>query len=307
MGIKEYFKLQHRLINRHLREKWLPPAVSYPLFATAFWGFSLYLFHKTDFAEYIYVLAYLFSISQLSGKRRNDFLKICFKYKDYKGIRVLENLAAALPFIAVLLYKLCFISAAIVFVLGAVLSNVSAPEKFSIVIPTPFSKRPYEFLVGFRNSFYIIAIAYILTIIAVRVDNFALGAFSLLLVLLIAASYSAQPENSYYVWQFAMSPAHFLFYKIKTSLWYSFLLCYPVFLILSVFYFRRAGVLLVVFIFGFAFLSTVILAKYSTYPAEIGLETGLILCFCLIFPVLMLIAIPYFFQKSRKKLSVILK
>ena len=305
--ILKYFKLQYLLINRRLRDEWLPPAVSYPLFAAAFFGFSIYLFHKSTFAEYIYVLIYLYFISNLSGKRRNDFLKICFKYRDYKIIRALENLAAALPFITVLLYKLCFAAAATIFTLGFILSHVNAPEKFSIVIPTPFSKNPFEFMVGFRNTFYIIAFAYTLTIIAVRVDNFNLGAFSLLLVLLIAAGYNSKSEKSFYVWQFALSPSRFLCYKIKISLWHSFLLCSPVILTLCVFYFKRTGVLLFVFLFGFAFLSTVILAKYSTYPAEIGFETGILLGFCLVSPPLMVIAIPYFFHKSRKKLSIILK
>jgi hypothetical protein len=141
----------------------------------------------------------------------------------------------------------------------------------------------------------------------VRVDNFNLGVFSLLLVLLIAAGYNVKSEKSFYVWQFALSPASFLLYKIKISLFYSFLLCSPVLLILCIFHFERAGVLFFAFVFGFCVLSTVILAKYSIYPAEIGIETGILLGFCLIFPALTVIAIPYFFHKSRRKLSTILK
>jgi len=305
---REYFNLQYLLINRRLREDHgLPPAVAYLLLASVFIGFSVYLFQKTAFAAYIYVFIYLYFISNLSGKQRNDFLKICFGYKESKIIRILENLITALPFIAVLVCQLYFAAAAIVFAIGVISSSVRTPEKISIVIPTPFSKNPFEFIVGFRNTFYIIAFAYTLTIIAVSVDNFNLGAFSLLLVLLIAAVYHSKPENTFYVWQFALSPARFLIYKIKMSLWHSLLLCSPVILILCVFHFRRTGVLLVMFIYGFAFLSTVILAKYSTYPTEIGIETGVLLGFCLGAPILMAIAIPYFFRKSVNKLNVILK
>jgi len=75
-----------------LRDEWLPPVVSYPLPAIAFIGFSIYLFRETTFAEYIYVLTYLFFISKMSDKRRNDFLKICFRDKDFKIICVLERL-----------------------------------------------------------------------------------------------------------------------------------------------------------------------------------------------------------------------
>jgi len=162
-------------------------------------------------------------------------------------------------------------------------------------------------MVGFRNTFYIIAFTYMLTIIAVFVDNFNLGAFSFLLVLLIGAGYNFNFEKIFYVWQFAMSPARFLLYKIKVSLLHSFLLCSPVILSLCVFYFEHTGILFVVLIFGFAFLSTVILAKYSKYPAEIGLEAGILIAFCLFCPPLMAILIPYFFRKSVNKLGVILK
>ena len=305
--IKDYFKLQFLLINRHLKDDWLPPAVSYPLFAIAFIGFSIYLFHKLTFAEYLYVLIYLYFISFLSDKCRNNFLKICFGGSDSKIIRVLENLIMALPFIAFLLCRQCFAVSTIVLALGVILSSVNTQEKFSIVIPTPFSKNPFEFMVGFRNTFYIIAFAYTLTIIAVSVNNFNLGVFSLLIILLIAANYNVKSENSFYVWQFALSPFRFLLYKIKISLWHSFLLCSPVILVLCLFYFDRTGVLLFTFVFGFAFLSTVVLAKYSIYPVEIGIGTGIFLALCLVSPPLMAIAIPLFFHKSVKNLNTILK
>jgi len=101
--IKEYFNLQYLLINRRLREDHgLPPFVAYMLFAVAFIGFSTYLFHKSTFAEYIYALICIYFISNFSGKQRNDFLKICFKYNDYKISRIFENLAAMFPFIVFL-------------------------------------------------------------------------------------------------------------------------------------------------------------------------------------------------------------
>ena len=162
-------------------------------------------------------------------------------------------------------------------------------------------------MVGFRNTFYIIAFAYTLTIIAVSVDNFNLGAFSLLLVLLIASSFYHKAEKDFYVWQFALSPVRFLVYKIKNALWHSFLLCFPVIVILCCFYFERAGALIVLFAWGFAFLSTVMLAKYAAYPDEINIVTGILLGACLFFPPLMVIAIPYFSHKSVDKLKIILK
>ena len=307
MIYREYFNLQYRLINRRLQDNGLNPGVGYILFAAVFVCFSLLLFNRTTYAEYLYVFAALFFMLNLSEQRRNDFLKICFTVKHYRIIRGLENLAIALPFVIFLLYKQCFFMALIVIVLGILASASGSKKSFAFVFPTPFFKHPFEAIVGFRNTFYLIFFTYVLSGIALSVDNFNLGVFSLVLTLLITSSYFTKPENDFYVWQFNLSPAQFLRYKIKIAIRHSTLLCLPIILPLSVFYFDNILILLICLLAGFAFISSVILTKYSTYPSEPRIEGGILLLWCLYLPPFMIIVIPYLFRKSVNKLNGILK
>lgn len=307
MIYREYFNLQYRLINRRLKDNGLNPIVGHLLFAAVFVFFSLLLFKRTTYAEYFHVFAFLFLIFNLAEQRRNDFLKICFTVKHYKIIRILENLAISLPFVIFLLCKKCFLTASILIILG-ILASVSISKKsFTLVLPTPFFKHPFEVTVGFRNTFYLISFAYILSGIALSVDNFNLGVFSLVLTLLITSSYFVKPENNFYIWQFSLSPIQFLWYKIKIALWHSTMLCLPIILALSIFYFDNILIVLICLLFGFTFISSVILAKYSAYPSEPRILEGMLLLWCLYLPPIMLLVIPYLLRKSANKLNGILK
>jgi len=145
---------------------------------------------------------------------------------------------------------------------------VNRRSRFSFVIPTPFAKNPFEFTVGFRNIFYLFALAYGLTIIAVVVDNFNLGVFALILTLVAPCSFYVKPENPYYVWQFSRSPAPFLYYKMKTALIYSLKLSFPVILILSLFYIENIGILFFCFFLGYAFLVLFIFIKVCSFSSR---------------------------------------
>jgi hypothetical protein len=173
----------------------------------------------------------------------------------------------------------------------------------NFTIPTPFYKKPFEFTVGFRNTFYIFPIAYILTCIAISVDNFNLGIFSLLLVFLVAFSFYTQPENEYFVWSFALTPKQFIIEKIKTALLFTSIVSLPIVLTLCFFYYTNIDALIAFYIIGCIFLITIISAKYSAYPDQINLPEGIIIAICISFPPLLLVFAPYFYLKAIKKLQ----
>jgi hypothetical protein len=305
--MKAYFQLQYRMINRQLSDSGINPVIGYLLVLIIFLGLSLLLFHQTTFAEYIYVLFPLYISLNLPESKRNDFLKICFGDKRYKIIRIIENLTIAFPFIVFLLYKHCFTTSLILLFFSLLTGATTTKTSFSWVIPTPFAKNPFEFTVGFRNTFYLFMIAYCLTGIAIVVGNFNLGAFALILVLLVTWSYYVKPENKYYVWLFSLSPKSFLFYKIKIAFYYSFLLCLPVLLSLSIFYWEHTGILLLCFGLGYTFLVLLILAKYAAFPEEMNVKEVILVVLCLSFPPLLIAVIPYFLPQSVKSLHKILK
>ena len=273
-----------------------------------FIGLSMLLFYsKIPFAPYIYVLVSLYFTSNLSGIKRNDFLKICFGSERYRKVRILENLTVALPFVIFLIYKQQFYPAIILVAITVLIALLNFKITYNMTISTPFYKKPFEFTVGFRNSFFMFPVAYGLTIIAVIVDNFNLGVFSFVLIFLTVLVYYIKPENEYFVWSYNFTPAKFLIEKIRIALLFSFYLCCPVLILLSIFYFESFGVLFLFTLLGHLYLITVILAKYSAYPNEMDFVQAIIMTICLTFPPMLIVVIPFFACKSVNKLEAFLK
>ncbi|MDP1814121.1 MAG: ABC transporter permease [Leadbetterella sp.] len=305
--MKEYFILQYRMLNRRFKDTGFEPILAYIILTLGFFGLSIFLFKKTEFAEYFYSLSALTLIGKLSENRRNEFLKICFGDKLMKKIRILENLICSIPFLAFLLYKQLFISAGLVLTFTPFLALLNFRTKLNIIILTPFSKESFEFLIGFRNTFYLIFLAYVLTFIAICVKNFNLGLFSMLFLFATILSYYSKPENEYFVWVYNRNPRYFLLGKIKTAMLNSSLLVFPIVLVLSFFFYQNSWMLLLFFIVGLAFLITIIVTKYSAYPDEINIPQGILLAICLWFPLILIVLIPYLFRKSENQLNGLLK
>jgi hypothetical protein len=305
--MKEYFELQYRMTNRRFKDAGFEPFLAYLILTVGFVGLSIYLFHKTEFAEYIYVLSALTLIGKLSETRRTEFLKICFGNTKLKKIRVTENLISSLPFLIFLLYKQLFLSALLLFVLTTILSLLNFRTTLNFTIWTPFSKRPFEFTTGFRNTFYLFFAAYALTVIAVSVNNFNLGVFAMLLVFATTSSFYTKPENEYYVWTYNINAGEFLFSKIKTAILFSTLLALPIAMVLVSFYSQNIGILSLFFLAGWAFLISIIVSKYSAYPDEMNITHGILLALCIWFPPILDVLIPYLFKKSENRLSSLLK
>lgn len=294
------------MINRHFKDSGISPLVGSILLFFPFIGISVYLFYKTEFAVYIYIFMALTLISKLSESRRVEFLYICFGKSLKRKIRLTENLISAFPFVAFLLYKEHLICAFVLIILSAGMALVKFRTDYNITLWTPFSRRPYEYTTGFRKSFYLFIAAYILTIIAISVNNFNLGIFAMLFVFAITLSYYMKPENQFYVWIFNQSPRQFLSGKIKTALYFTTLLALPIILTLSIFYIQLVHIIVVFLFIGWAFLIAIIVTKYAVYPREMNIPQAILLTLCIWFPPLLLIIIPYLFKKSENNLKRLL-
>lgn len=295
------------MTNRRFKDTGFEPLLAYLVLTVGFVGLSIYLFIKTEFGEYIFMLSALTLIGKLSETRRTEFLKICFGDTKLKKIRVTENLICSLPFLIFLLYKQLFLSALLLLVLATILALLNFRTTLNYTIWTPFSSRPFEFTTGFRNTFYLFFAAYALTAIAISVNNFNLGVFAMLLVFATTLSYYSKPENEYYVWSFSVNAKDFLFSKIKTAILFSTLLALPIAIVLLTYYSQNIGILSLSFLVGWAFLISVIVSKYSTYPDEMNITQGILLALCIWFPPILVILIPYLFKKSENQLSGLLK
>jgi hypothetical protein len=305
--VKEYFEIQYKMINRTFKDAGINPMIASSLITLLFVGMSVYLFYKTEYATYIYLILALTLISKLSDMKRTEFLKICFDDFLLKKIRIIENLALGLPFIAFLFYKNQFVFALILLISTIILAIVGFKTKLNFTIWTPFSKRPFEFTNGFRNTFYLFIIAYALTYIAISVKNFNLGIFAILLVFATTLHYYSKPENEYFVWIYNQKPNAFLIGKIKTALLYSTMLVLPIVIMLSIFFYPQIGIILIFIIVGWVFHIYIIVAKYASFPNEMNIVQGIFIALSIMLPPLLLISIPYFFKKSVNRLNNYLK
>jgi hypothetical protein len=301
-----YFKLQYKMANRQLTEFGLHPFLGYILLIVGFVGLSVFLFSKTGFAGFIYIFIALSILSRLSETKRNYLLKSTFPDTTYYTIRILENSLAALPFLLFLLVQASFIPFAILTFSAIVFAFVDFKSQLSFTIPTPFYKRPFEFIVGFRNTLLVILGAWFFTIMAITSGNFNLGIFSLLLIFFVSFTFYSIPEPDFYVWIFTLSPLGFLKQKIITALLFSTMLSLPVTLGMSIFFSDKIMVILGFQALCYVYLSATILAKYSVFPNQMNVPQLVLIAVSIAFPPMLLGVIPYFYLQSVNRLKALL-
>jgi hypothetical protein len=305
--ICQYFSLQFTMIKRHLIDLGVHPFVGIVFLTLFFYGLSFYVFTKTEYAHYLYLLAALSMMAKYAENDRKDFLKFTYPVDQYYKIRVLENLITALPFVIFLGYKNEFFSILLLVICSIIITFLNVNKKVSFTLPTPFYKRPFEFLVGFRKSLLGFLFAYYLCIMSLVAHNFNLGLFSLALVFLVCLSFYTEIEHEYYVWIYNFSVKQFLFDKLITAVIYSTLIASPIALTILIYFNEDYISIMGIMILGYFYLMTFIMAKYTTYPLKINLPQGVILAFSLSFPPLILAIAPYFYIKSSKRLKEYLR
>lgn len=305
--MKNYFYLQYKIINRSFVEFGLPVFIGYLIILGGFFIGSEKLFQEIEYANLIYIFLYFGLTLQLSNLNRNRFLQSCFSKEKYFKLRLIENYLFALPFIVFLIYKQNYLVISFILVLAVILSFIKFNAVFQKTIPTPFSKKPFEFAIGFRKTFYFFTIVFFALIKAIDVSNLNLGIFSIVACFAIIFSYYSFPENSYYVWNFSLTPKDFLWNKIRISLHYSSYLVVPFAATLSFFFFNEFESVLIFTFLGYLFTITGVLAKYSAYPEKMNIVQGVFLAFSIYFPPLLIIVIPIFYFQAIKKLNTILK
>src|SRR5690625_6434329 len=132
--MKEYLPLKFKMVNRKFKELVLEPIFAYLLLLGAFIGFSIFIFERTEFAKYIYVLFALFFIGKLSEIKRNDFLKLTFGDKKVKSIRIIENLLISFPFVILLVFKYEILYSGFLFLLTNYLSILHYIANLNLII-----------------------------------------------------------------------------------------------------------------------------------------------------------------------------
>ena len=301
--MKEYFLLQYKMTTRKFRDGGLHPLLGYVLGLGGLVGVFQYLFNATEHARYLALLAPLSILLRLTKASRSEFLLSTFGKVGMRYIRVFENLILCFPFAILLIYNGYLLEATSLLLSGILLVFVRFNSGLSFVMPTPFGRYPFEFVTGFRRTFFLFPFFYYLVFMAVTADNVNLGIFSMMLVFLVSSSYYVKPEHEYYVWIYSEKPGRFLLKKLATATLCSLILNLPIIVALCVFYPGYIGIVALFFLIGLFFLATIILAKYAAYPNEIGLLEAFLIGTSIYFPPLLLALIPFFYNNSVNRLN----
>lgn len=304
--MKYYFSLQYKMLNRKMIDFGLPLIAVYCIVPVIFVFLSYFLFRKTEIAPYIFGAIALGLVSRLGEVKRNDFLKGLFANPAYFKIRLLENGLVILPFMVFLTIQGFYILPLLVLLCAFSLARFTFEAGFSYTIPTPFGRKPFEFLVGFRKTFILFPVAYILCFVAIYVDNFGLGIFAMLCIGLLSISFYSKPENEYFVWSFSLSAKSFLHLKLKACLLNFTLLSSPIIGGLALSFSDQVVVMVAFYGLCLLYLVAFVLAKYSAFPREMSLSQALLIGLCVVFPPFLLIMIPLFYAQSQQKLKAIL-
>jgi len=300
--LTHYLVLQFKLLNRNFRDFGLHPLLAYMLIFGAIAGLGALGFQRQpEYAPYIIIGLCALLQMRLSQKQRSDFLNIVYGDKTKRLIRIVENLIISTPFVVLLLFENQYIAAMMLPVVSAIMALIDFNSR-SFVMPTPFSKHPYEFAVGFRKTFLFIILVYGLTVISVCVNNLNLGLCSVFALGVVCAMYYGKVENEYYVWIFAESPNKYLTHKILTAIKNTFLMALPMMALLTAFFPENWWIVLLLTAIGMIIVITFLLAAYSTYPSEIGLMEMFLIGLTLV-PPFVSVVIPYFYVRSLNRLK----
>lgn len=306
--ISYYFSLQFKLFNRKLEGLGISPLWGYLLLLIVFLIFSGLIFLRIDekYAGFIYAFFGLQATFMLADQRRNNFIKSIFSVNDHRKIRLIENVLLTIPYLIILCIKYQFLIAILLLVIAGLVSIINMRQNFNFTIPTPFGRRPFEFLTGFRKTILIFPIAIYISIQALIVLNFNLSLSVLGLLYLIIFSYYLNSEDKYFVWIWSKSPPDFLKTKIITAISQSLIITIPISIICLLIDPTYWYVIPIILIVGSVYLTTIILAKYSNYPDQMSVPQALIMTLALVFPVLLIFIIPLFYKKSIRSLNQVL-
>jgi hypothetical protein len=306
--LRFYFILQARCFLRSLKNYNESPYTLLIVLSLAFIFISQVFLNKVQYAASLYLLPETAIILSLGGKTRNQFLSSIFLNKKYAILRILENLLAAFPFMIFLLLNNHFWLVIISIALSILLSFFNKIGiGYNFIIPSPFSKRPYEFTTGFRKTYLILFIIYCTNIYSIIINNLILGLSSLLAIFIICMTFYSHLDPVFYVWIHAQSAKTFLTKKIKTAVIYSLLLCLPPALFLIAIYPASIGLITTTLIVGLSYMVLTILYVYVNFPVKTTQSQNLQYMTGVLLPPLLILILPNFYFQSVRRLKEYLR
>lgn len=302
--MKYYFKIQGRRFVRHLQEFGIHPTLGLSILAILFVSLSILLFSQVpEYARYIYLFLALNVLFTLSNLKNRAFLKLSLSLKEFKVLRNVENLMVSLPFLFFLTIYFEFLFAVVLLVFMLGMATIETNKSISLSFKTPFSNHPFEFSRGFRKAILVYPIAYGLTIIAISVGNMNLGIFAILLLGLVSAHFYSAIEFDYYVWVYNYGAKKMLFGKLKRGIINLVVSVFPILISLLVFFPEGALFQMLAVALMILFLMANLVLKYAHFPRNSEVIQAVLLPLLFLFPPLLLVIIPYYYNKAIQQIS----
>lgn len=295
-----YFHLQYVRFCRILREEGIHPAWVYLSVFLIFVLLSQLILAWSKVGSWLYIGLAILIFTRL---KHGALVTQVFSKKSIYLLAFFETLVCAIPFIALLLSNQFYLESLLLVPLLFSVSFLKVPDIIMPKIPTPFYRRPFEFVVGFRKSFPLIIVFYAMVVISLLVLNLNLGLVSVLLIYLVIAGYYGNVEPAFLVWTYAFPPTHFLTFKAKTALLYSFLMVLPASLAMMVVFPSKWYLILAFYCFGVLLPIASLLNKYVSFPRKAEYINAIFIGSCMVFPPIFLFIIPYLSSKASENLK----
>ncbi|MGH2622987.1 MAG: hypothetical protein ACRDE7_04910 [Sphingobacterium sp.] len=298
-----YLKIQFLRTKRTIAQAGIPPLFVIPGLVILIFAAYYLLIQYPFWGACIISLFSIQVLFNLSAYERNNFLKTIYNTKDYYILRAVENLTISATSIILLIITTHYWFALLIALLCMLFLFTTTFKYWKTKIPTPFTRKPFEFIQGFRRTWFLIFTLYLLGGIGILYGNQNLGLFCIVCLSICCSFYYQEPENIYLFWNNNRKPLSFLLYKIKRGIVQLSLVLSPLILLFLIFspfdYFKVLLVWLLVSIF----IPAIICLKYAVYPRKINLTEGILLSLCISFYPLILALIPYYISKAIKNLK----
>lgn len=257
-------------------------------------------------APYLYPMIGLFFTLPLSNPKRNEFIQLNFNPNMLWKIRATENLIIVFPFFLFLVWQNQWPFGLVLLVLAALLAVAKQKFQLEFQIPSPFVKYHFEYNHIFRQSAPIILLLYILTWVAISVNNFNLGIAILLGLMVTQISFLARPESELMVWNYRLKATQFLWMKSKMVIGNALMLSAPIWISLAIVFQDQLLILAAFEMLGLMFLLATLWGKYASFPFEMSKTQTIVLVLSINFPPALLLFLPYSFQIAKKRLQSLL-
>ena len=299
-----YWTLQYRRVNRWLRYWGVSPFWAYFLIPILLYFFVKLIYYKTEYAPYLVSLIFTSMVMPLSEKKRNNFLKSIYNKASFIKLRLIENMALAIPFSIYMCTNALQVINLLPLTIAAALAFYNNQNSISTKIPTPFSKYPFEFTVGFRYYWPIIILLYLLLFIGIYVNNFNLCIVVYAGLFLVTTSFYNRIESYFFLWIHTHTPINFLNSKIRIGILYSLITSTLGLFSLMIFFPKMAWLSLLITVIGTGYTSLAVVIKYTQYPRQFNLLNFIALMISIGFPFILFITIPFYYKKAISTLNL---